>query len=601
MAVAVAFVINILKMSDFAKASNFICKVDHRQELIAEETENICFKRITPLSESEGKKGEQLCRIFLENIKSFSPIHTPEKIRCLEPLVQIYYLLAIDANDMSEITQYQNLFLLHECYKKNSVYSLIRGNTPFYFKLSQYLSFAAQSSYLTENIFYLEEGIRKPKRLQGNNIQLSETFFPLLIVNESNIQRLKSPCYEQLGQNALSVLKHSGFSKKQELTQAVEWPELGGTMKIMADAIGKFLKISKNTLLETMRNLDTLALIFLSYLFNGLSIANSRKEIQEQELKKYAILMQEYANACHQLMENIIFHSDARQGILSIRLHQQSLTKTKKYLTETYGIDKLEDVFFEVSIRDFAGGRQTTNIVTNLQNNLPDEDKKIFSQVTPQTLFANNWENCNNPWEQLYKKPKYIGKHFGLRIFRRILQENGGVFQAESRYSHLCIEGDSYGYNAKKSKDKYGMPGTSYQILLPLKQSNIQYIRQDTYQEYGDWLNANPSSLAKLKSYLYKNTELFSDCYREQSEKDLSITHLAEHLQKQWDTKSADIFSMNADEIPDRYVEILVKAIIIFEYFLSKKCHVFFYNCSENFFKAFYTFIKFFQFNIYKP
>lgn len=72
----------------------------------------------------------------------------------------------------------------------------------------------------------------------------------------------------------------------------------------------------------------------------------SRKEpVDDRELNGYAELMQQYANACHQLMENIIFHSDAKWGIFSVRIHKQAEGKDKRYLTEIYGIQSPETVF----------------------------------------------------------------------------------------------------------------------------------------------------------------------------------------------------------------------------------------------------------------
>lgn len=591
---AVLFLIEISKTSDFAKASNFIYKVIERQKLNSDETDHIYFKRIQEPGEQPGRK---LCTMVLDWKSELRQIHTPETIWKTNSSTSIYFILYINSGILDEIMLYQNMFLLLNCYKTYNVYSLIQGDSPFYFKLSQYLSFSLQNTCLINNIFYNEIGTDSVRRLQTNGIELSTAFLPLIIVNPDNMERLKDHCSNQLGARAMKILQNSGFCETDDLVQAISWSELGGVVKIMSNILEKLTNIKISQLLKIIEKLDTLALIFLAYLLHGISVSGRNKTrkkaekepVDDRELNGYAELMQQYANACHQLMENIIFHSDAKWGIFSVRIHKQAEGKDKRYLTEIYGIQSPETVFFEINICDCAGGWQKTDIVTNLINSLPEEDKILFKNVSPKELFENNWTKKKNPWEQLYKKPEYIGKHFGLKIFRRILQENDGRFRAESRCGHLCQNEDTYEIHATKRSNLYGMPGTSYHLILPLDKKRLKISEKDTYQEYGDWLNTDPKRLLQIKSCVCIDLNIVCRDYKEQSEKNEIITAAVNYLLKNKNLDQKNVFVADVFQFEERYIEILVKVLIIYEYFLSFDQHIVLYNCTENFLYTFRT------------
>ena len=471
---AVQFKLQISKRDDFARASNFIYKVAERVELNSGETGNVQFMQIW--SDPTVDIGRYACRNVLRKESEFQTIHQPEKVRNLSADVRIIFTLCINGDDFKEVVSYQDIFLLLECYREQEIYVLITGPADFYFKLSQYLAFALDHCGLRNRIFYKEPEEQNVKRLQEKALELSTSFLPLMVINKETLLRLRDKCSARMGERAFEMIKESGL-KGKPLLGAVEWKELGGILKILADGSRNLLDVEGKFVQDLLRETDVLTMIFLAYLLRGMAQTeeyrakkekekkNNKRKIGEKELTEYVDLMQQYADACYQLLENIVFHSDAGWGILSVRIHKFDKDKNNRYLYENYGIEARETGYFEVSIRDFAGGRQTTDIVLNFKKNLSGEDREIFEAVTPQKFFTNTWTG-DNPWDQIYRKPEYIGKHFGLRIFRRILRENKGLFWAESHLSHEFREEDACGIGAVRKTGEYGMPGTGYDMNI---------------------------------------------------------------------------------------------------------------------------------------
>lgn len=384
--------------------------------------------------------------------------------------------------------------------------------------------------------------------------------------------------------------------KEKSFFDAVNWKELGGVLKILADGSRNLLDVESEYVLDLLRETDVLTMIFLAYLLRGMAQTEEyrtkkekekKRKIGKKELAGYAELMQQYANACYQLLENIIFHSDAGWGILSVRIHKFDEEIDNGYLNANYGIEARETGYFEVSIRDFAGGRQTTDIVSNFKESLPKEDREIFAEVTPQKFFRNTWTG-DNPWDQIYRKPEYIGKHFGLRIFRRILHENSGLFWAESHQFHECRDEDTCGIGAERKIGKYVMPGTGYDMLLPLARKQEEAV-EDASQEYGDWLSAQPERLMTLRSHLYQELIAGKADYFSEKEKNEKIVALADRILARGKENEEEIFAVNLSGEDDGYAEILAKGIVIAEYFMEKKRHIVFYNCAAQFRKLFCT------------
>lgn len=590
---AVQFKLQISKMADFAKASNFINKVIGREKLNGKETSNVRYMEVRP--DSAAGTGRAVCRNILINAPEFQTIHQPEKIHLTSLNTRIIFTLCISESDFKEVVSYQNVFLLLECYKNQEIYVLITGSSEFYYKLSQYLAFALDYCGLRDHIYYKDLKERNMKRLQERSLELSTAFFPLMVINEETIQDLRDKCSTKMGEKAFEIIENFGL-KEKSLPEAANWKELGGVLKILSDGSRNLLDVEDGVILDLLQKTQVLPMIFLAYLLRGMAQTeehrakkqnDKKRKIGERELTGYVYLMQQYANACYQLLENIVFHSDAGWGILSVRIHKFDEEADNGYLNKNYGIETRESGYFEVSIRDFAGGRQKTDIASNFKKNLPEADREIFAEVTPRKFFRNTWTG-DNPWNQIYRKPEYIGKHFGLRIFRRILRENSGLFWAESHRFHKSREEDACGIGAVRETGEYGMPGTGYDMLLPLERKQDE-AAEDVSQEYGDWLSKQPERLMALKSKLYQGLVDGQPDYFNEKEKNEKISALADRLLTFGNENSEEIIAVDLSGIDDGYAEIQAKGIVIAEYFMREKRHIVFYNCAVQFRKLFCT------------
>ena len=341
---AVQFKLQITKRGDFAKASNFIYKVIERKELDNEETENICFVQVRMDSTSD--IGRVACRNALIKQTDFQIIHQPEKIKNMSPNTRIIFTLCINWEDFKEVVSYQNVLLLLKCYSDQEIYVLITGPSDFYFKISQYLAFAVEHCGLRNQIFYKDLKEQNIKRLQERSLELSTAFFPLMVVNKETIQHLRDKCSTQIGEKAFEIIKRFGL-KGKILSDVVDWKELGGVLKIFSDGSRNLLDMEDEFIMDLLRETDVLTMIFLAYLIKGTAQTEERRakksnekkrKIGEKEFAGYLELMQQYADACYQLLENIIFHSDAGWGILSVRIHKFDEVIDNGYLNENYGI-----------------------------------------------------------------------------------------------------------------------------------------------------------------------------------------------------------------------------------------------------------------------
>lgn len=593
MTINITFLINISSTNDFAKCSNFISKVVSHDEITKGECDKILFLQG---KESDGEIGGGKWRYrmlgeyeawSLHRESRFRTFQSPEGISKLNENFRVTYLLIMDEDQLDEISQYKELILLHEGYKQENIFSVIRGRGDFYFKLSQYLSVAAQSLNLRDGIYFFSKDEKKMKRFQENPRQ-AKNYLPLIIVNEENAKRLKQKCVEFISQDIWLEILKGQISEYKQIQEKIDWKELGGIIRLLLNGINVLKSLPATDVLDVIKDLDVLALALFAY-----SLENLTDNLSIVDLSEYADTQQQYADACHQLLENILFHAVSKWGVLSIRMHRSDEQKENGYLVRQYKLQERKS-YYEVCICDFAGSRKNRNIAETFIDNLKEEDKKGFEAICPENLFKSalgEQDEYIEEWQKYYSDYAHFGKHIGLRIFQRITKDNDGIFIAQSHTTHICGEGEIYCHRASGIKDKYVMPGTAYSILFPIHKTQITTGIRDISQEYGDWITKDPERLLKLDDCVFsKNISIGQ--FDSQREKNDRIAEISRIVCDYFKEQEKNILSIDSANIEIAQVELWVKGLMSAAYNLQGERHFVFFHCGEEFIRTFHNVMR---------
>lgn len=591
----IIFTMLVKSGKDFAKVGNFIDKVVKHIELSKEESDGIMFRR----ARMDEKIGD---RNWLEDIRIehntvcsetnehwqevLGTIKSPERIKDIKDNFKSIFILLIDEKDLPEIVQYQELIFLMAGYSKVKIYGYIAGSSSFYYKLSQYLYLAIQDMELSDYVFYRYEdkGKIQPQKMQSKNMLQSGGFLPLMIVNEKNRAKLKEKCVEQLGSSTIKAVIYDENMTYGRLKSEIEWQELGGIIMLLLQNRTAIQKLDSAKVEKIFCNLDVLAVALLAY-----SMKEFSGDITLQEFSSYANLQQQYANACHQLMENIVFHSDAKWGTISIRIHKDDVDDKSCYLCTAYGLEDLQTSLFEVKICDFHGDKTGENIAKHFCENLEPEYRQDFKNINPEDLFASILGTNGKfarAWQKYYTADLHMGKHMGLRIFQKIVKDCEGYFKAESHNGYRKQGGDDYSYRLNNIEREYVMPGTAYEILLPLKREQDIYGIKSVSQEYSDWIVQNVSELIKLETQIFSFDMEFYENFS-QEEKEQQKLQIAEKIMEFIQTCKKDIVAINVQAIDKKYAEVCGKGIIQAAYAVKSIPHIVVYNCTDEFAREF--------------
>lgn len=583
MSLAVYF-FEIKEQEDFARCSNFLYKYTEHIPMSQEETERVGVKTI---NSEQNQDIKSICKKIVNKNLRFTTINRP--ILEFHREYDAKFILWMDEQFIDEIVQYQDAILIQNYFEQLAVYNIVVGGKGFYFKLSQYLYNIIRDRGMENEFFYLEREEEIIKRMQRQRIELSTSFFPLLPITARNLERLKGKCIDQIGKNMFDDV----VSREEVKAGKNNWPELEGTLKIFDQNKKIFNKIEEKSLQDIVSRLDTLSWILLAYSMKNLSIWH--EDIREVELRKYIEVIYQYANACFQLLENILFHSDAKWGVVSIRVHKSSDESDSKYLSKYYGTYDRESAYFEVIIRDYFGGTLSGNIAQHFRNNLGEREKKMFASLKPIDLFCSSVGGDNEfekEWRDFYSRAEHICQHFGLRIFQRIVSDNEGCFIARSHKQYQCNPGDVYSYRTEKEKiARFVMPGTAYHILLPIRKLQAQIMDKDILHEYGNWLCGKKERFFTMQVYPFETfkPELLFDG---QKDKEKYIDNMAGCIQEFSHGKKNSVLSVDTLEVEGKYAELYVKALIIALHLCKEKPYVILYNCSQEFMEQFAVLMK---------
>lgn len=121
--------------------------------------------------------------------------------------------------------------------------------------------------------------------------------------------------------------------------------------------------------------------------------------------------------------------------------------------------------------------------------------------------------------------PEHIGQHIGLRVFKKIVEENNGQFGFYSHKEHEISSGENYNY---REYTKMGMPGTGYTVLFPIDFYQIS-LKQQTQISIDVNIDLESNIHDYVEGYICSEENLCNGLtvFESQNEKEAAIIDLA--------------------------------------------------------------------------
>lgn len=558
---SVIFCIKIEKeYGGFAAASNFIHKMEKDMGGITLEEVRGITTAICKTKDFDSKDYKQLLQWTEENINRFKEIKYPEKLYLDQD--RIYYLEA-DENSIDDVTELQYFILLQRCCTAPLVLRLA-GSDSFYHKVSHYLYSIMSGNAKCYDSVLFKDRKNNLKRLQLKNIGFLRGFFPLQMINADSVRIIARPMGSFLHEDDFEHMmteNYTGIVEKVPL-------ELRGSIAIWNSCKEFFHSQEIESIYEKLRSYSVLTFLLMSY-----SLRDMKKDEKDTiNWSHYLNQIHEYAQGIHQLIENIIQHSDLGMGVLSIRIH-----KNISYIAEKYGERLRGNIpYLEIAVTDYSPENRCGNIADTFRKALEtQEERREFADIQPVDFFLGRHDDSSERgrrvqelFDEYYSKDENIRRHYGLQIFKNIVEKNNGIFACYSHRTHRCGAGEEYGMASNGLfQSMVQVPGTGYRILLPLAGSASEIKRADTNIE------SLIDTEERAKDYIHEFKCAQMDLTTADIEMDTreKKQECIQALSKQLGQCTVDadakrtVYYIDCSEMQGRYGEYLCKAILTSE------------------------------------
>lgn len=570
------------KYGGFAQASNFITKIHEEKSIEVGEVQGI---NSIQLKSGRGSLLD-MANYVIDHFDDFKPITKPEYLNRVVGQYQVAYCFWIEDESLQDVIDIQYDCLIKKFFIPEKIFTILSGTQGLYFKTSHYLfDVSEKHPDIYNSIYYVsdkENGFKKLIRLQKKNVGSLMNFMPLYYFSEE-----KNVLFDKLKERISCEVLRMVFSGVLEQTKE-ESPTMRGCLKLLKGAGRHLSEKDLKRVIDLLGEGNVLTFLLFSYSFSG---KFWREEFEFEDIKCYFEKMEEYALGCEQLVENVLHHSTAKCGCVSIRFHEMG----SQYIKKHYGKGLGDSAYWEILITDYAGINTYGNLADNFRLNLDENYKNDFSELQPVDFLVKFMEDSEHEktargaFHRYNRCSENIGKHIGLKIFRGIVEENEGIFGFYSHRGHMLNKGENYrfqDYEALKSSVQC-IPGTGYRVLLPLKKQSPQISRSEIGIDHNNYLERNVTGIRA--GYFCENMELKSEefFYDGQQEKEIMISRLAKRLYKRRSENSQQrIIYISAVGLVGEVAEYIGKALLIASYEKSIADFVF-YGCSDDFVKNF--------------
>lgn len=272
-----------------------------------------------------------------------------------------------------------------------------------------------------------------------------------------------------------------------------------------------------------------------------------------------------------QIMENAVFY--AQGGLLSITVNKYASEHDDNYLKEEYAEyfkqENTSKYYLEMDLTDISSKDLTTQFKENIKNrkresDLSDESieaylKKEYEQVLDNLSLRSFFEPSNDErkmWAYYYQLAENQIHHYGLQIFSTIVALKKGIFLAQS-FEDSFIQG--------LANSKLIPHGTSYHILLPLRQSTYKNDIGRDFSSVDDY-SLNNYENPTLCCFAIQELNRLITTYKVEGKSNKEvISTVSEDMHKKFnecDDPKIICLSMQKD-IYEENLEIIIKAMLL--------------------------------------
>lgn len=426
--------------------------------------------------------GEMEIRLKEGNPKRIRSINTWEKLEtgiARRPEVKgfSYYIRVDMMGDISDLSDLRYLVLLMqsipEVRKKLAVYFWaegVVGDKTFrhYDRLAQFLRFI-QINYET---FYATRGTIIKKLTTEPEIPIS--FLPLMEIDDetypllTQLRRLSADYHNEPFDQLFAAITPADVEDRYVTTLfqvglRMFFRALNGRKYLKKEAKSKLLELLCRTA-EDAGGVSALEIL----LFGALMDRKLYESFGANEAAEHLNNVRALSNAVAQILENIVYHSERRKGVFTIR-HQRELSYIKKNYPSyqightEYGLELLiaDSNGRDGIVQNFLAGSKATEELREQRDTITLAD---FFQQSPQGPAAQVWKRAR------LSRPELC---HGLLLFSSAVERFRGAVSVRSSPSPKGIDGESYFYHDYLNEEYAGldsrvcwMPGTQFSIIF---------------------------------------------------------------------------------------------------------------------------------------
>lgn len=168
-------------------------------------------------------------------------------------------------------------------------------------------------------------------------------------------------------------------------------------------------------------------------------------------------------------------------------------------------------------------------------------------------------------WSRYYSDSSKLGKHYGLKMFKKMVEKFGGIFIMETHSSHENHDDENYSTisgNVTKSSVNV-IPGTSFQVLLPVNDITSKASLPLYYVSLTADLTKQLNKYIRHTTRIIKFEENFERFFCADDKVEM-LTATVVCLKKNiCCDESTTVLQCNADTLGASAAEIICKALII--------------------------------------